>query len=663
MTGNCDKNPSSLPDTKSDQQQLDTPQRPQTLLKYCRNNPNFLRDPASFPQTLKLIGGELASDGTPPKSGEEVLALLESWKQHVAQTEPAALQRPSDRELKRLLDALESRLTFTQITLILQHLEVVGSGSETLWPTIAVEMRALKFPARPEVYWRWGFDEWGQQAKRVLREDPDGLSALQQRYVDFLQERGEVDGGGEGSCGVDALELVINHCRACLEVLKVGGLKVYLFEALGVGTTLADKINVCFGSGINVEERLPKYVCGRCVEQVDAAYALKMQIDRTDEELRSLLAEYSKPVVEEAIEVQAEEVPVDSTESAQGTAEEENFEDDARMDVQDASMVEEEIRTKVEPEVQLEQEEMIEEEEEEEDMEHEYVVVETEETVYELSEEHARFSIRIMDDDNEAATVDATDNKKESVEPAAESTTEGKSFYQCDKCRVVLRTYELLKRHEKARHNDEEERHFACSHCTKKFRSASTLKVHQRIHTNERPYVCDVCGKAFRTMSQIQAHGYVHDPQGHPIACEHCPYRTTTKSSLAIHLKSHQPQARPYVCRQCGKGFTISSNMHKHVRNMHEKRKPFKCDQCDKTFTTKETAQKHLVTHTGSKPFHCPECNVAYGWYNGLQKHLKSVHPGAPIPTEKSMMGRVQEQLKREAVKTVTKEGDGGAEK
>uniref|UniRef100_A0A8D8CUP5 Myoneurin n=1 Tax=Culex pipiens TaxID=7175 RepID=A0A8D8CUP5_CULPI len=662
MTGNCDKKPSSLPDTKPDQQ-LDPPQRPQTLLKYCRNNPNFLRDPASFPQTLKLIGGELASDGTPPKSGEEVLALLESWKQHVAQTEPAAFQRPSDRELKRLLDALESRLTFTQITLILQHLEVVGSGSETLWPTIAVEMRALKFPARPEVYWRWGFDEWGQQAKRVLREDPDGLSALQQRYVDFLQERGEVDGGGEGSYGVDALELVINHCRACLEVLKVGGSKVYLFEALGVGTTLADKINVCFGSGINVEERLPKYVCGRCVEQVDAAYALKMQIDRTDEELRSLLAEYSKPVGEEAIEVQAEEVPVDSTESAQGTAEEEHFEDDLGMDVQDASMVEEEIRTKVEPEVQLEHEEMI-EGEEEEDMEHEYVVVESEETVYELSEEHARFSIRIMDDDNEAATADATDNKKELVEPTAEPTTEdtAKSFYQCDKCRVVLRTYELLKRHEKARHNDEEERHFACSHCTKKFRSASTLKVHQRIHTNERPYVCDICDKSFAQNTNLVYHRKVHQDI-RDYACDQCSYRARSQNDLNLHSRRHTG-ARPYVCDECQLPFSTSSNLSKHVKRRHMGERKYKCDQCDKTFTTKETAQKHLVTHTGSKPFHCPECNVAYGWYNGLQKHLKSVHPGAPIPTEKSMMGRVQEQLQREAAKAVAEEGGaGGTEK
>uniref|UniRef100_A0A8D8CWR4 Zinc finger protein 502 n=1 Tax=Culex pipiens TaxID=7175 RepID=A0A8D8CWR4_CULPI len=574
MTGNCDKKPSSLPDTKPDQQ-LDPPQRPQTLLKYCRNNPNFLRDPASFPQTLKLIGGELASDGTPPKSGEEVLALLESWKQHVAQTEPAAFQRPSDRELKRLLDALESRLTFTQITLILQHLEVVGSGSETLWPTIAVEMRALKFPARPEVYWRWGFDEWGQQAKRVLREDPDGLSALQQRYVDFLQERGEVDGGGEGSYGVDALELVINHCRACLEVLKVGGSKVYLFEALGVGTTLADKINVCFGSGINVEERLPKYVCGRCVEQVDAAYALKMQIDRTDEELRSLLAEYSKPVGEEAIEVQAEEVPVDSTESAQGTAEEEHFEDDLGMDVQDASMVEEEIRTKVEPEVQLEHEEMI-EGEEEEDMEHEYVVVESEETVYELSEEHARFSIRIMDDDNEAATADATDNKKELVEPTAEPTTEdtAKSFYQCDKCRVVLRTYELLKRHEKARHNDEEERHFACSHCTKKFRSASTLKVHQRIHTNERPYVCDICDKSFAQNTNLVYHRKVHQDI-RDYACNQCSYRARSQNDLNLHSRRHTG-ARPYVCDECQLPFSTSSNLSKHVKRRHMGERKYK---------------------------------------------------------------------------------------
>ncbi|KXJ70473.1 hypothetical protein RP20_CCG023377, partial [Aedes albopictus] len=671
--------------------------------------------PVNYPRTLNLIANDLAEPNFQP-SFPEILEAIERWKAWVAlqQTEPT---RPPDRELKRLLEALESRLTHSQITLMLQHMEVVGGDADGLWATIAVEMRALKYPPRPEIYWRRGFEEWCQEARDRFREDPDALTALQQRYIDYARERGELD-EEVAWIEVDALELVLNHCRTCLGMLRAADPKAYLFEPGGMGTTLADKINVCFGTGIDLEERLPKYVCRKCVEKVEEAYALKMQIDRTDEELKSLIGEYQKRETARS-NVKNEHREADTTETTVQT-------------LQDASPLE----VIQEKEQQLSEQLEVPEEEVEHlegvvDAEHDVkyswqVISDSEQMIVEQVEEHEEEHIDVSEavqeevesyDDVMVATE--ADYLEDDIEEqyVEEETEQNHNFYQCPECRIVLRSHELWETH-KARHASE--KRYTCEVCSKQFRSSSTLRIHQRTHTNERPYVCEicnksfvqstnlvyhmnvhqnirnypcdqcpykarnkndlnlhkrthsgarpyiceycectfttssnlskhikrrhigeknfkVCSKAFRTHSQIKAHGFVHDRNNRPMKCERCPYRTSTKSSLSIHMKSHVT-TRPYVCPHCKMGFRTSSNMHKHVRNTHEGQRPFKCPECSKTFSTKETVQKHMVTHTGSKPYACPECTSTYSWYNGLQKHMKVMHPGAPIPTEKTMM-------------------------
>ncbi|KAM9299384.1 uncharacterized protein PAF06_016447 [Gastrophryne carolinensis] len=117
----------------------------------------------------------------------------------------------------------------------------------------------------------------------------------------------------------------------------------------------------------------------------------------------------------------------------------------------------------------------------------------------------------------------------------------------------------------------------------------------QFFDSDDKPYICFVCDKRFKRATDLKEHLRVHTGE------------------------------RPFVCQICGKGFTQSSALSSHQR-IHTGEKPFQCDVCYKRFNNSSNFSKHKRVHTGERPHNCPVCGKSFQEKRRVKRHLKSVH-------------------------------------
>ena len=250
-------------------------------------------------------------------------------------------------------------------------------------------------------------------------------------------------------------------------------------------------------------------------------------------------------------------------------------------------------------------------------------------------------------------------------EIASHVTDGGDITFPCDKCDKTYTSKSSLLQHRQCKHR--EGTYYECGICGIPFHSSTTLKIHHRIHTGEKPFQCTQCGKTFAQRSNFNKHmrnihfgrpikteskepkneakgqtSYISEKEAHKSIPKLVPETSPedddsedgeedtslVNDESALSAENNKPEETKEEHSVASVAFMKQVLKGKRKNTVKQKvKRPFRCGLCDKSFTEQDNLMKHMMTHTGQKPYKCEYCSSRFTTRYDCMKHVR-VHTG-----------------------------------
>ncbi|XP_018400224.1 PREDICTED: zinc finger protein 98-like [Cyphomyrmex costatus] len=197
---------------------------------------------------------------------------------------------------------------------------------------------------------------------------------------------------------------------------------------------------------------------------------------------------------------------------------------------------------------------------------------------------------------------------------------------------------------------------YKCGTCNKEFKNQRDLRIHERIHNDEKPYQCEFCENKFRQKCHLKSHmvaKHFNDERfkankdlytgGVSYKCAICNKEFKNKTHLHLHEMTHTGE-KPYQCEFCKDKFRRKDYLRSHVmakhfnderfkanKDLYTRSVSYKCAICNKEFKNKSHLHLHDMTHTGEKPYQCEFCKDKFRMCSSLALSLPNLHELKPL--------------------------------
>ena len=210
-------------------------------------------------------------------------------------------------------------------------------------------------------------------------------------------------------------------------------------------------------------------------------------------------------------------------------------------------------------------------------------------------------------------------------------TSHAEQTHVCQLCGKVYGLCELLKKHNRVKHDTTARADITitsdtasprlgwkCNDCDKVFQHKRSLENHAYSHTNS-SVECEFCQKKLRNPATLERHKIKFHNKCIELNCSHCDEKFTSRVKLKHHLAVHG-----FVCKTCSGVFNTEPLLEEHVK-IHTKE--FSCQFCPKKFSTSITADTHTAKIHCQDPEHpCDNCGDKFITAKDLTKHMNIAH-------------------------------------